>query len=251
MVQRPASASSANRSSNTESVAHSVQPLIAKTATIELLVTNVDEITDAVGNLARSDGGDVFDLSAQGSSADRSTQSADMTIRIPAARFDGAMSRLEQLGKVRSRGVKAEDLTGNLTDSSARLRNLQRTEDDILKIMDRSGNVAQIMDVENQLSSVREQIETLQADLASMRGRVAYSTIEVQLSAEAKSTPAEPGALAQLRNAFTAATHSLADTTVALLAAVIWIVVFVPYVLAIAFGFWVLRLALRKYAVRS
>jgi hypothetical protein len=87
---------------------------------------------------------------------------ADMSIRVPAGRFDAALAAVAQIGKVRDRSVSAQDLTGEITDSSARLRNLRRTEADIRKIMDRSGTIAQVLDAENQLSQVREQIETLE-----------------------------------------------------------------------------------------
>lgn len=54
------------------------------------------------------------------------------------------------------------------------------------------------MDAENQLSQVREQIETLESDLKSMRGRVAYATIDVSMQAEASAQPVQRTAGAQL-----------------------------------------------------
>lgn len=223
---------------------------IARSGSIDILVSNVDETMNRISQLARADGGDVFALDAQSANDGHGSQSATMTVKVPASRFDAIMSNMSALGGVRSRSVRAEDLSSNITDSSARLRNLKRTEADTLKIMDRSGRVGEIMDVENQLSSVREQIETLEAEVASMHSRVAYSTIDIMLEAEAQSAPAEPGALTQIRNTFAAATHSLGDATLAVVAGCIWVAVFLPYVIALAVLLWVLRLGLRKYAVR-
>ena len=220
---------------------------IARTGTIALLAVNVDTAVSRISELAREAGGNVFGLDAQSAGDGSGSQSATLTIRIEATRFDAMMAQLATLGTVRSRSVRAEDLASSITDSSARLRNLKRTESDMLKIMDRSGRVGEILDVENQLSNVREQIETLQADVASMRGRVAYSTIDIQLNAEAKSAPVEPNALTQLKNTFSAASHSLADTTIALIAAFIWAVVFAPFAIAFGVVLWVARRLLHRY----
>ncbi|HET9029108.1 MAG TPA: DUF4349 domain-containing protein [Candidatus Aquilonibacter sp.] len=238
----------AERTSSNPSIA---LPQIAKTGSLDILVANVDTAADRITALTHRAHGDVFSLDAENQTNGKPAQSADASIRVPAAAFDAAMQQLETLGTVRSSSVKAEDLTANITDSSARLRNLKRTEHDILGIMDRSGNVEQIMDVENRLSDVREQIETLEADVASMRGRVAYATIDIHVQAETQRAPAEPNALTRVANAFVGAKHALIDSTVRLASGAIWFaVVDLPYVLAALLTVAWLGLGLRKYAIR-
>ena len=156
-----------------------------------------------------------------------------MEIRVPAARFDSTMSALMQTGTVRERSTSAEDLGGTITDSSARLRNLRRTEADIRVIMDRSGNVSQVMDAENQLSQVREQIETLESQLKDMHGRIAYATIDVDMQEEVKAVSVTPTASSQLVSAWHDAIASLGAVTVSLIAMALWLVVFIPYLLAV------------------
>lgn len=158
------------------------------------------------------------------------------------------MQALGQIGNARSRSINAEDLTTQIVDSTARLRNLRRTESDIQKIMDRSGSIGQILDAENQLSSVREQIETLDADVKSMKNRVLYSTISVSLVAEASTAPSEPSATAQLVSAWREARHAVAQFTVGIAATVVWIAAFVPYLLLAALGLWILRRRLFRLA---
>lgn len=191
-------------------------PEIARKASLSLIVTSVDGALNAAAAVARSGNGDVFLL--QSSNDGNADASADMSLRVPTAAFDATLSRLVKLGTVKMRSVDAEDLTGNITDSEARLRNLRRTESDNLKIMDRSGNVAQVMDAENRPSDVREQIETLESELKAMRGRVAYSAIDLHFDPEAQAPAFDRSAGAQLGNAVTAAVHALGDFTLTLLA---------------------------------
>jgi hypothetical protein len=220
-------------------------PQIARSGRVSLLVGDVDRTVSMLSRIARQRAGDVFSL--QVSNADAATKAtAEMQIRVPASRFDETLAAVNQTGKVRERSVSAEDLTGNITDSSARLRNLRRTESDIRSIMDRSGSVAQVLQAENQLSQVREQIETLESDLKSMHARVAYSTIDVSIEAEAANTPVEPGAASQIAAAWQAAVHALAQTTLGFVAVLLWLVVFVPYVILATIVLFVLYAQVRK-----
>ena len=219
------------------------QAQIARVANLSIYVGDIDASVEKIGAVARSEGGDVFSL-------DLAPGTGTIEIRVPSQRFDAAMSALGRIGTMRGRSTAAEDLGGDITDSSAKLLNLRRTEADFLRIMDRAGSVAEILNVENQLSGVREQIETLEADLKTMRRRVTYATITTQLEAEPVAAPVHPQALAQLANAWRDDVAALGQFTVAIVALVLWVVVFAPYIAVPALVAWVV-LARRKHAVRG
>lgn len=223
-------------------------PQIARTAKISLYVAKVDQTAGTVASIAKRNGGDVFSSDISNGDGSTAQPSGDMEIRVPAERFDPAMAALMATGTVRERSTSAQDLTGSITDSDARLRNLRRTEADIRSIMDRSGSVSQIMDAENQLSQVREQIETLESQLKQMRGQVAYATIDIDLQAEAKSAPVSPTASSQLTSSWHDAVASLGALTVSLMAAVLWFVVFIPYLLLAAGAGWFIYTRVRRLA---
>ena len=223
-------------------------PQIARTGTVSLFAGSVSSAVGAVTRLAHMQRGDVFSLEVD--DEDATNASAQMEIRVPADRFERTMTAIGGIGKVRQRSVSGQDLTSDITDSSARLRNLRRTEADIRMIMDRSGSVGQVLDAENQLSQVREQIETLQSDIASMRNQVAYSSITVSIQAEASSAAVEPTAASQLATAWHAAVHALSQTTLGLLGALLWLAVFLPYVLVAGVIGWFIYGRVRNEGVK-
>jgi hypothetical protein len=218
-------------------------PEIAKTADLKLYVSDVDAAAVKIGILARRERGDVF-------SSDISREEGNIEVRVPVSAFDATMAALTRIGTVRERSSSAEDLGPDITDSAAKLRNLRRTEADILRIMDRSGTVAQVLNAENQLSDVRGQIEQLEADLKSMRQRVAYSTITTELDAEPATVPVHPSVGAQLANEWQDAVAHMGAFTLGLIALVMWLVVFAPYVLVPGLIVWLLARR-RKHAVRG
>ncbi|HZT11630.1 MAG TPA: DUF4349 domain-containing protein [Candidatus Baltobacteraceae bacterium] len=225
-------------------------PQIERTGRISLYVGDVEAAVRRLSQLARRQSGDVFSLTVSNEDR-RSAASAQMDLRVPSAVFDATMDGVAAAGKVRERSVSAQDVTGDITDSAARLRNLQQTERDIRAIMDRSGNVSQVMDAENQLSQVREQIEELESSLAAMRGQVAYSTISVDVQAEAAAQPVEPNALAQIANAWHAALHALAQTAIAIAALLVWLLVLAPLFAVAALIVLIVSAQLRNRAARA
>lgn len=236
---------------STPAPAAGVAPLIARTGKVSLYVQNVDKAAAALSRVARENGGEVFSSDIASGDGSASAPSGDMEIRVPADRFDSAFDGVAQTGKVRERSTNAQDLTGDITDSDARLRNLRQTEADIRHIMDRSGSVSQIMDAENQLSQVREQIETLESDLKSMRGRVAYAAIDIDLQAEASTAPVQPTFASQIASAWHGATAALAQVTIGILALGLWLVAFSPYVIAAVAIAWLTYAQLRKSRLRA
>ncbi len=221
-------------------------PQIARIGSVSLFVPNVDKAVSAVSAIGRAQTGDVLSLDDTAKNEQGGAPSADMQLRVPDDRFDAAMRDLTRVGNLRARSISAEDLTTQIVDSAARLRNLRRTEIDIAKIMDRSGSVGQILEAENQLSSVRQQIETLDAELKDMRNRVRYSTISVSLAAEVGSVPAESSASAQLVNEWHTALHAVSQFTIGLASVVVWTAAFVPYLLLVALCWWLVKKRLSR-----
>ncbi|MDQ6932862.1 MAG: DUF4349 domain-containing protein [Candidatus Eremiobacteraeota bacterium] len=219
---------------------------IARVGEISLLVPNLDKAVQAAAVVIQRQSGDLISLDDQNPEESRFHRTAQMEIRVSESRFDATMTALSQVGKARARSISAEDLSSQIVDSAARLRNLRRTESDISKIMDRAGSIGQVLDAENQLSYVRERIETLEAELKTMRTRVRYSTIKVTMEAEAASPVVATSGATQLADAWHSALHAVWQLTLGLAATLMWIAVFVPYVIAATLFLSLLNLQLRK-----
>lgn len=108
-------------------------------------------------------------------------RSAYLTLRVPADRFDAARQALAGLGDVRSQSIRGEDVSGQLVDFDARLRSLGAQEEALRTLLGRAGGVGEVLQVQSQLFSVRQQIEQLEAQRADLDQRASLSTISVSL----------------------------------------------------------------------
>ncbi len=193
--------------------------LVIKTGTLALQVKSIDDSLSAAGAKISALGGYVSGSQRQG---DGETAVASVTYRIPAARWDDALTALRALGqKVLSEQTQTDEVTGQVLDLGARIVNLQATERALQAIMDKAIKISDVLDVQAQLTDVRGQIEQLETEKTHLEGQAAYGTLNVTFGIETVAVVEaqkgfDPAAEADR------ATASLVEVGQALAAAGIW-----------------------------
>jgi len=116
--------------------------------------------------------------------ADNATASSVRIVaRIPESQFDAVIARLRKLGRVGQESQESKDVTREIVDTDARLRNLQRTEERLLALLtQQSAVLADVLAVERELTRVRGEIEQLTSALKALEHDVAMATLTVHLS---------------------------------------------------------------------
>jgi len=154
------------------------QRLIVRVGQLELQVADVPAAYRQARQLALRLGGYVGDSQFATDSADRPT--ATVVLRIPADRYDEALDALRPLAtKVVIERSQESDVTSQVVDLNARIVNLRATEAALQKLMDRAAKVSEILEVQRELTSTREQIEQLTAQKQSLEKQAALATLTV------------------------------------------------------------------------
>ena len=164
--------------------------LVIKTGSLSLLVKNTQEAVDKAKETARRLGG--FVLSARTYFTDEKEQhlKGEVTIKVPQEKFDEAVKELKKLAlKVKSEHIQGRDVTEEYTDLESRLRNLEATEAQLLKIMERSGKITEVLEVQRELTRVRGQIETTKGRMKYLRESAEMSAITCHIATEEAELP--------------------------------------------------------------
>ena len=213
-------------------------PQLIKTAEIALVVNSIDDSFRQASQIVKQQQGDVVGLQDDKPQDGSRRQTATMRIRVPQDKLETTIEALAKLGTVQRRNLSAEDVTTQLVDFQARVRNLRKTESSLLQIMNRTGSVGDVLKVSQELSKVRESIEQIDAQLKSLTNRVAYSTITLQLEAAVSTTtPQQPLGL-QVQDTWNNATQSVSELTTNLISLAIWLVAYSPYLLLLGGATW-------------
>ena len=154
-------------------------PDVIKTADVELELERdglQNAVRDAIATAGRF-GGFVLSTSTEGQGAGSGT----VIIRVPAERFEAALSALEGLGKVESESVSGQDVSQEFVDLEARVRNLEAQETVLLRLMDRAQTITGTIRVQNELSGIQLEIERLTGRIRYLRDQADTSTISLHM----------------------------------------------------------------------
>jgi hypothetical protein len=159
----------------------SIRPtMLIRNGYAQIEVDSLEATVEAVQQMAQRLGGYVTGVATQ--TGRERIPEATLTLRIPAARFDEALSGLQPLGKVESVNVTSEDVGEEYVDIGVRLENGRRLERRLLELLQtRTGKLEEVLAVERELARVREEIERHEGRLRYLRSRAAVSTLSVTL----------------------------------------------------------------------
>ena len=155
--------------------ANAAGPMIIRTGTMDLQVADVDRsITDATAVVTGAGGY----VAGSQRSLDGDRPFASLTFRIPAAKWDATLAQLRALGtKVLGERTSADEVTAQVVDLDARLKNLRATETQLLGVMQEAVKIPDILAVQAELTNVQGQIEQLQAQRDNLADQAAQGTL--------------------------------------------------------------------------
>ena len=158
---------------------------IVRNAWLSLETKEFDTALSSLSALISEKGGYIESQSEDGRSLRQSgyySRSASITARIPAEQLDAVISAAGGFCNIVSRSTSSDDITDRYFDSEARLRSLELQEERLLDILSKAEKLDDVITLEQALSEVRYEIESLTASLRRMDSQVAYSTLNIDLS---------------------------------------------------------------------
>ncbi len=106
----------------------------------------------------------------------------EVTIRVPRAKFEDALKRVEASGDVLHRDVRAQDVTDEFMDLDTRLKNAHAMRQRLQDLLAKAA-VKEALEIEKELGRITGEIETMEGKLKLLRDRIAFSTITVSFEA--------------------------------------------------------------------
>jgi hypothetical protein len=227
----------------------SQKPQLVKTAQLSLRLESIDKMMVKLRQIVQSKQGDIYNFQDDRPQGSGEHRQATLTLKVPSTVLDSTLAEISNLGRVESQGIKSEDVTQQLVDTDARLKNLRQQEDLTRKIMDRSGSIRDILAVSKELSSIREQIEQLDATVKNLRQQVAYSTINLKVEETRSATPTNDAFGVQVQETWKDSTHAAGSLATNLALGLLWLLPFTPFIGMAVGGVYYVRRVRRRSTV--
>jgi hypothetical protein len=152
--------------------------MVIRTATASVEVDSLEIAIAQLKALATRIGGYVGN--SQIEVGKRQQRQGEIEMKVPATRFEEALSGLTPIGRLESVNAEAEDVGEEFVDVTARMENAKRLEQRLIQLLGtRTGKLKDVLAVEESLARVREEIERHEGRIRYLKAHVAMSTLSV------------------------------------------------------------------------
>ncbi|CAN5537619.1 hypothetical protein BH24CHL1_BH24CHL1_07300 [soil metagenome] len=223
--------------------------LVIRTAQITLTVDDTLSATGSVRNLAITKGGFVFSSTTY---TEDDRQYAQLTLRVPAERFDETISDLRTAAyvvEVEREESSSQDVSAEFIDNESRLTALEETQRRYLALLSEADTVDEILRLERELTDVRSQIETIKGRQNYLSEMTSFSTITVTLRPDGETEDEPDGGMAVTR-IFESAWERSIGALAGIAEAVIVIAIFAAFFVPLSIGTYALYRAARRVTAR-
>lgn len=151
---------------------------VARQISLVIIVPDLEKAVSQLEELVKGSGGYIQNADMWQTN-DR--MMANLTMRVPVEKMEDLLPRIEGIGRLERKNIAGKDVTEEYYDATARKSTLERQEKRLLELLNKAGTVKEMLEIENELSRVRGQVESLQARLKVLDNLTSLATISVEL----------------------------------------------------------------------
>lgn len=166
---------------------------LIKNVYMDVETEEFDKLVPRIENKVEALGGYIENMNLyNGSSAyEDYNRSADMTIRIPKDRLDEFVSEVAEISNVVSKNESVEDITLQYVDLESHKKALETEQERLLALLEQAETMEDIIAIEERLSQVRYELESMESQLRTYDNLVDFSTVNISISEVERLTPVE------------------------------------------------------------
>lgn len=147
---------------------------------LQIMVDDVRAAAASVRKQVEEAGGRVIVEDVSGS---KDAVYGNLQVRIPPDRTAQFLEFIDKLGEVQARRIQATDVSREYFDREIQLQNLRLAMNRLQALLDRPGlDMAQILQIEQEITRRRGEIERLEGEQRFLRDRVSFATVNISLT---------------------------------------------------------------------
>lgn len=167
------------------------QRMVVHSASMSLLVEDVDEAAAEVKEWVRQAGGYVASETANAASG-RNPQ-VRLSLRVPVDSYEEALNAFAALGTRQSLERSVTDVTEEVADVDSRVASAEKPVARLQELLDEADTISDILEIEEQISSRQAELEAMQARQRVLADQTSYATVDVELRLPSSAVPVDDG----------------------------------------------------------
>lgn len=215
-------------SSTADSVSTVSEQKLIKRVRIDAETEDLDSLMESLGRHIASLGGYIESQEIYNGSSYSTYRykSANLTIRIPAEQLDGFVSQVKGLSNVVNYTETADDVTLTYVATESRIAALEAEEARLLELMGQAETMSDLLEIEERLTEVRSDLESLTSQLRVLSNQVSYATVSLSIDQVKVYTEVEePSVWQRISSGFTRNLDNIGESLVDFF---VWVVTYSP-----------------------
>ena len=105
----------------------------------------------------------------------------NLTVRVPSQNFDSFINAISKgVSYFERKDISSQNVTEQYIDLTSRLNTKRKLEERYLQILQKATKISEILEIEKQISAIREEIEAKEGQLKYLESRVSESTVTIE-----------------------------------------------------------------------
>ncbi|HEY0054688.1 MAG TPA: DUF4349 domain-containing protein [Pedobacter sp.] len=151
---------------------------IVKTGNISFETADVNSTRKAIFGITKKYGGYVSGENESGYENGRKNYT--LNLKVPAKNFDVLLQEISNSAdKVDSKNIEIKDITTDYIDTKTRLQNKKLLEVRYLELLKKASKISDMLAIEDKLSEIRSDIESVESQFLQMQNQVTYSSLDL------------------------------------------------------------------------
>ena len=206
---------------------------LIRTANLSVETKEFDQLMNTLTGKVNELGGYIENMETYNGSSysyyyDSSARNASLTLRIPASRLDEFLSCVSDISNVVRKSENVSDVTLSYVDTQAHKDSLETEKQRLLELLEMAEDLDEVLTIEDRLTSVRYQIESMERQLRTYDNEVDYSTVYMSISEVKELTVVEEEEKTPLQRMREGFLENLEDVGDAIVEFFVWLVSHLP-----------------------
>jgi hypothetical protein len=162
---------------------------LIRNAIVQLEIVSFDDVVQRITAFAKEEHGYVATTNSEKQANGKLR--GQVVVKVLPEHLDAFLQKIRGLGELKNQTLGTEDVTKAYFDTDARLKNARVMEQRLIDMLNtKTGKVSDLLQVEKELSRVREEIEKMQGELKYWDSQVQFATVTISLAEKDMEEPA-------------------------------------------------------------
>ncbi len=214
--------------------------LDVETDTFDVLLDKLQEQIEALNGYVEQS-----DISGHSIQYENSRRRAHMTVRIPSTKLDQFVTSMEENSNITNKSETTTDITLKYSDLESRKKSLTIEQDRIWALLEKADTLEAVIALEERLSEIRYELESMESKLRVYDNQVDYSTVYLNISEVKVYTPTAPATIGErIQKGFTRNIENMKDASIDF---IVWLASSTPLLIPLLGIIFVLIIVIRKF----